>query len=355
MPREALSYALVPSVLLTTALLAFVACGGGGETQEDPPPVCYLSHPVPDGGMVRNLDAEEWASLVVRNFNEGTQSQQDCVGNVIQWRPTDTACAVHEDEDEAAPTAQPLTEESVIVGRSDEPMVKPVWVITHRFEDGDGFGPVVITQRTAEGVAVRALGTLRMPVDRARLRLRETGGQQVLVADGERCPAEDEDGDDTASPAGGGEEGAQDEEPVCLRYARLMPVVGDRIMTPELRSREGQCLGPAQVYLSRKETVALENGWERTFELAASMEYRAGAVLIHEQVTATDRDPRDPGRPGRLFRTTDGDRVVYMRRGGMQSAGTPLFDRALRADGSTQLPIAEAEENEEQSGSQRGR
>ena len=356
MSREALSYALVPSLVLTGALLAFVACGGG-EVQEDPPPVCYLHHPVPDGGMVSNLDEDEWASLVVRNFSEGTQSQQDCVGNDIQWRPTDTSCALHEDEDEAAPTPQPLTEESVVVGRSDSAMVKPVWVITHRFEDGDGFGPVAVTQRTAEGVAVRAIGTLRMPVDRARIRLRETGGQQVLVADGERCPEEDEDADEAPVPAGGAEAdpAAADEEPTCLRYARLMPVVGDRIMSPEVRSREGQCLGPAQVYLSREEKVALENGWERTFQLAASMEYRAGAVIIHEQVTATDADPRDPGRPGRLFRTTDGDRVIYLRRGGMQSAGSPLFERAVRADGSTQLPIAEAERNEEQSGSDRER
>ncbi|HJL14157.1 MAG TPA: hypothetical protein RMH99_00805 [Sandaracinaceae bacterium LLY-WYZ-13_1] len=349
---------LVPSLLLATGLVAFVACGGS-DVEEDPPPVCYASHPVPDSGVVRNLDAEEWADLVVRGFSEGTTTSQNCVGDPIRWRPTDPSCAVHEDEDEPAPEPQPVTEASVVVGRSDHSigtMTKPVWVITHTFEDGDGFGPVAITERTAEGVAVRAIGSLRMPVDRARLRLRESGGQRVLVADGERCPPEDEDAEDqpTNLEPGEGEEG-EDEEPTCIRYARLMPVVGDRIMSPEIRSRSSnECLGPARVYLSREETVALENGWERTFELAASMEYRAGAVIVHEQVTATDRDPRDPGRPGRLFRTTDGDRVILLRRGGMVSEGAPLFERALRADGSTQLPIAETEGDEEQSGSDRG-
>jgi hypothetical protein len=344
---------LAPSLILAFGLFAFGACGGG-EVQEDPPPVCYASHPVPDSGMVRNLSADEWADLVVRGFSEGTPSAQDCVGNPIRWRPTDPACAVHED-DEPPPEAQPVTEESVVVGRSDRAMVKPVWVVTHTFEDGDGFGPVAVTERTAEGVAVRALGTLRMPLERARLRLRETGGQQVLVADGERCPPEDEDAADAPANVEP-EEGAEgDEEATCLRYARLMPVVGDRIMNPELRTRDNECLGPAQVYLARERTVALENGWERTFELAASMEYRAGAVIVHEQVTATDRDPRDPGRPGRLFRTSSDDRVIFLRRGGMRSEGLPLFERALRADGSTQLPIAETDGDEEQSGSGRGR
>lgn len=354
MSRPALSYVLAPSLALGLGVIGIQACGGG-QTTEDPPPVCYASHPLPDGGMVRNLRSEEWADLVVRSYREGQQSTQDCVGNNITWRATDRACDVHEPDDEPAPTAVEITSESVIVGRSDSAMRRPVWVITHHFQDGDGFGPVVVTDRTEDGVAVRAMGTLRMPLERARLRLRTTGGQEIVVADGERCPPEDEESDEDATPANAQQEGEPEEEPTCIRYARLMPVVGDQIMQPELRDREGHCIGPAQVWLQREGTRALENGWERTFKLAASMEYRGGAVIIHEQVTAEDSDPRDPGRPARLFRTSDADRVIYLReRGGMRTDGLPLFERAIRADGSTQLPIAETQGNGEQSGSGRG-
>ena len=59
-------------------------------------------------------------------------------------------------------------------------------------------------------------------------------------------------------------------------------------------------------------------------------------------MTIEDRDPRDTGRPARLFRTTDSQRVLLLSRGGMQSSGLPLFERALRAHGSTQLPIGES-------------
>ena len=342
MSRLRLDHLLAPGLIAAGAAFVAFACGGS-DTPEDPPPVCYLSHPIPDGGMMRNLDSNEWADLVVRGYREGASSNQNCVGDAIQWRPTDRACQVHEPDDERPPQAAELTEESVVIGRSDSVSVKPVWVITHRFEDGDGFGPVALTERTAEGVAVRAIGTLRMPTDRARLRLRETGGQQIVVADGERCPEEDEDANDAPTNVESEEGGAEEEEPTCIRYARVLPVVGDQLMSPELRTREGQCLGPAQIYLSREQTVALENGWERTFQLAASMEYRGGAIIVHEQVVAEDRDPRDPGRPARLFRTTDADRVVHLRRGGMRSEGIPLFERAIRADGSTQLPVGESD------------
>lgn len=354
-----LPFVLAPALCIAAAVFASQACGGT-QTTEDPPPVCYVSHPVPDGGMIRNLRAEEWASLVVRSYHEGQTSSQDCVGNAIEWHPTDTECDVHEEDDEPAPQAVEITEESVVVGRSDTVAIKPVWVITHRFEDGDGFGPVVVTERTPEGVAVRAIGSLRLPTERARLRLRETGGQQILVADGERCPPEEGEGDeedpDSAPPAnaGGEEEGEEEQPPTCLRTSRLLPMVGDRLLSPEVRTPDGHCLGPSVVHLSREHVVGIANGWERVFRLAASMEYRGGTVIVHEQVTAEDRDPRDPGRPSRSFRTTDADRVIYLDRGGMRSRGIPLFERTIRAAGSTQLPVAQAPNNEEQSGSGRG-
>jgi hypothetical protein len=353
-----LRHLFVPGLSIVALSFAAQACGGG-QVNEDPPPVCYLSHPIPDGGGVRPLRTSEWAGLIVRSYHEGSTSSQDCIGNDIQWHATDTSCQVHEDPDEAAPQAAPITEESVIVGRADDIMIKPVWVITHHFENGDGFGPVVVTQRTAEGVAVRAMGTLRLPIERARLRLRETGGQQVLVADGERCPQAGDEGasdPDSAPPTNVGDDQAADDAqpPTCLRVSRLMPMVGDRLLNPEVRSPEGECLGPAEVDLSRELTVPIANGWERVFRLAASMEYVGGSIVVHEQVTAEDRDPRDPGRPPRPFRTTDSDRIIVVEHGGLRSSGIPLFERTVRAHGSTQLPIASAPNNGEQSGSGRG-
>lgn len=341
----------LPYLLALVASPALLASCGGSQTPEDPPPVCYASHPVPDSGLVRPLNAEQWATLIVRSYHEGQTSSQDCVGNDIQWHPTDPACEVHEEEDEPAPQAMPITEESVVIGRSDSIAIKPVWVITHHFEDGDGFGPVVVTERTAEGVAVRAMGTLRLPMERARLRLRETGGQQILVADGERCPPEEgEESDDEAPANVPAAEGEEEAEPTCLRTSRLMPMVGDRLLSPEVRTPDGECLGPAAVHLQREHVASIANGWERVFRLAASLEYRGGSIIVHEQVTAEDRDPRDPGRPARAFRTTDADRVIFLgRRGGMRSRGIPLFERTIRAHGSTQLPIAEGSDDREQS------
>lgn len=342
-------FSLVPSLILSAALITSQACGGS-QVAEEPRPVCYASQPIPDGGTVRPLRGEQWADLVVRSYHQGQTSAQDCVGNDIRWRPTDPECEVHEDEAEPAPRAVPITDESVVVGRSDSVAIKPVWVITHKFEDGDGFGPVALTERTAEGVAVRAMGTLRLPTERARLRLRETGGHRILVADGERCPPEASDDEAPANAPGTGSEQA----PSCIRMSRLLPLVGDQLVSPEIRNSAGQCLGPAAVHLQRQHVAQIANGWERVFRLAASLEYRGGSIIVHEQVTAEDRDPNDPGRPARAFRTTDGDRVIRLERGGMRSSGIPLFERTIRAEGSTQLPIAEGPADGEESGSTRG-
>ncbi len=350
-----LPYVLVPALLGAGALLAAQACGGG-QVNEDPPPVCRADHPVPDGGMVRPLRNSEWASLVLGSYRDGQTTSQDCAGNALTWRPTDRECRVHEPEDEPAPRAVAVTDDSVIIGRSDSVAIKPVWIVTHRFEDGDGFGPVVITERTRDSVDVRAVGTLRLPTQRARLRLRETGGYRLLVADGERCPSEgdeeerDPSADDAPPANAGGGGGDEEEQPFCLRTSRVLPVVGDQVLSPEVRTPEGECLGPAAIHLAREHVVGIANGWERVFRLAASTEFRGRAVIIHEQVTVHDRDPRDPGRPPRLFRTTDVDRVLMLERGGMRSRGVPLFDRTIAAHGSTQLPIATGSNNRRDSG-----
>ena len=127
-----------------------------------------------------------------------------------------------------------------------------------------------------------------------------------------------------------------------------MPLVGDSFMNPEIHNRAGSCLGPAYVYLAREQNDELENGWKRRFRLAASMEYTGGSIIIHEQVIAHDMDPRDPGRPPRLFRTSDADRAIRLNNGGMRSEGIPLFERTIRAHGSTQLPLGTSSRSDSQ-------
>jgi hypothetical protein len=324
------------------AILLLASCGGSStpSPEELPPPVCYLDQAVPESGFVRSLRSTDWADLMTRGFQEGGTVSQDCQGNSLTYRPTDRACEVHEPADEPGPRAVAVDETAVVVGRSDSPSRKVVWVITHRFENGDGFGPVGVTVRDAGGVAVRALGTLRLPVERARLRLRETGGQELVVADGERCEAPEE----ATDAAGDDEEADGDASPFCYRIARIMPLVGDRLLTPEVRTSEGRCLGPNAIELARREIVPLESGWVREFRLAASLEFQGGTIVVHEQVTAEDSDLEDPGRPPRPFRTTDADRYYRLRRGSLQSdGGVPLFERTVRAAGSVQLPVAESE------------
>ena len=160
-------------------------------------PLCWLVHPVPDGGMIRNLRAEEWADLVVRELPRRQRERpRTASATTVQWRETDDDVRRARADDERRPRARsPVNEESVIVGRGD----------TRRAQAGVGHHPPVrrrrrvwsrsmLTERDDEGVAVRAIGNApHAGRAGAPSPARDRGWPGVVVADGERCPDEDEE------------------------------------------------------------------------------------------------------------------------------------------------------------------
>lgn len=334
-------------LILDLALLVFASCAGqaesggtrdthsiGGEAPRSSP-LCFYRDLIEGGGW-QSVSRERWTQIVLGNFRRSTRRLYNCAGETTHWEPTDQGCDVHEPRLERPPRAVPVTESSVIVGRSDRLAVKPIWVITHRFSDGDGFGPVAVVERTAEGFAVRALGNLRLPSDRARLRIHDAMRSQLVVADGERCQRRDDLG---GPPILRTEIEAGEEDALrCIRYAQVLQWRGDHLVPPTINDEE-RCLGPARFYLDREHRVHLANQWFRIFRLAASIEYRGSTIVVHEQVQVEDADPGNPDRPPRLFRTSEADRLIHVGRRDLRSRDTSLLERAIRANGSLQLPI----------------
>ncbi|MGF1468706.1 MAG: hypothetical protein ACFCGT_21480 [Sandaracinaceae bacterium] len=247
----------------------------------------------------------------------------DCRGAPI--RPLQAGCGPGPDRGTEVPVPIPIDGSSVVVARADGPW-RAAWVRTHRFRNGDLLGPVGLAERTPQGVAVWAIGALRLPPWRPRLRLHRTVGRAILEVRAERCEARP-----SGDGRGGGGRG-------CARTARLLPLVDGRLDAAPLRAADGSCLGPARIDIARERSVELASGWRRRFRLAASVEVRRGQVIITERVTAEDFDPEDPGRPPRRVRTSEDERVLTIEPGGgLRSSARPLLERVMQARGSTRV------------------
>lgn len=315
-------------VLLWFALLLQVSCGGAPNL--GPEPICFEPQPAMDGesGATRDPRAEEWAQLLLGDSARLGQRapSQSCNGQGIAW-PSEPQCG----NEGGSPQAVQLTEDSVITRRLSA-TTKLVWVVTHRYEDGEGLGPVALVEKLPEveehrpeGWAVRVVGPLRSYTGRPRLRLEGQGHGSLLVAEGDDC-------EDPAA------------DPGCERHARLVPVVDDRFAPQPVRTRSGRCVGAAVLHVSRKQTVELGDGWTRAFELATSFQYASGTLTVHEQVTADDTPDGTPEVPPRRFRLVDSDRAIVVSEGRLIARGAPLWDRMLRLHGGTALTEQEVQQ-----------
>lgn len=283
------------------------------------PMVCAVAAPPAVAGAVPTLRADAWARLLIRGYTPGVAqgNVRDCTDQPVAWREPTVRC--RESAEPTAPVPQrPLTEDDVIVQRLS-PSLRLVWIIVDRFDNGEAVGPVALAEFTGDRVGVRAIGTLRTFPRRARLRLEAIGARRVLIGEGEVCTDEN-------NPL------------TCRRQARLMMLQGDRFVAEPLRTASGRCLGPARFEFKKEYSVVVpETGWERTFELQTSLQYRAEGVQVSEQVIVSDRDRARPQVPARIFRRAAADRAIYVINNAFVASDPSLWNRVLRVDARTGL------------------
>jgi hypothetical protein len=283
------------------------------------PMVCAVAAPPSVAGAVPTLRADAWARLLIRGYTPGMAqgNVRDCTDQPVAWREPTIRC--RESAEASSPVPQrPLTEDDVVVQRLS-PSLRLVWIIVDRFDNGEAVGPVALAEFTGDRVGVRAIGTLRTFPRRPRLRLEAIGARRVLIGEGEVCTDEN-------NPL------------TCRRQARLMMLQGDRFVAEPLRTASGRCLGPARFEFKKEYSVVVpETGWERTFELQTSLQYRAEGVQVSEQVTVSDHDRARPQVPARIFRRAAADRAIYVINNAFVASDPSLWNRVLRVDARTGL------------------
>lgn len=299
--------------LLVGALLSG-ACGNSG-----PPKVAVCKLP-----PVEDADSEVHAEPSTKELVKlvlGAQAAlgskappNECTGQPIAVPPNDC-------EGERASLPSVVVGDAEVVTRNVSFSERLVWIITK--SDGvEGEGPVALVERDEdEGLVVRAIGTLRTQRDKPRLRMSDDG--KLLIVDTEKCT----DPDDPAT---------------CNRSARLLVKRGTRFEPGSVKHPKTlACIAGATIELTRKLTKPLPNGWDRSFELAASWEAKDDVLTIYETVTILDSDPTKPAIPPREFRKVSATRLVKIGEV-VASEATPLLTRAMVEFGSLQQADAGA-------------
>lgn len=271
------------------------------------------------------ITADIWFLIMLKNFDRNTMTvkspTQDCTGRPIEPKAEAVdACVAGEDPPKPLPE-RPLTEDDLLVAPLEDGR-QLVWIKTGWYDNGEAVGPIGIAEFNSKGIAIRAIGTLRAQADRAAMRLETTAQGQVLVLESRRCDPDD--------------------PKTCARMVRLLPLQGDNFVEMPLKGDDGACFGAAQVTMFEEHNVTLDNGIERSFEVARSVEFDEGTVAINEQVTIKDQDPTQPDSPATVFRRANVSRKLAI---GTESISTErgLWDQMIAEHGTVVVKEREPE------------
>lgn len=163
--------------------------------------------------------------------------------------------------------SRPLAETDLTFGEGPEGQLL-IWARALHFADGSALGPVALVRWHAHGLEIRAIGPLRGPTRRVRLRLEPLGDHALLVADGERCPAPD----------------------ACVREYSLLPLLGQRFLPADLL--EGDRTGPARLLADDRSDTPLSGGWIRRADVQRHLRVESSRAVIRESIRVRDCDAR---------------------------------------------------------------
>ncbi|ATB37699.1 hypothetical protein CYFUS_003124 [Cystobacter fuscus] len=256
---------------------------------------------------------DTWFTLLLHGFDAkkgvAPRPPVDCAGAPVAWEePSADECREAGPQPLPLPPKERLTEEDLML-ETTRANQRLVWVITRRFSNGEGLGPVALVETTPKGFVVRAMGSLRGMTQNVRMRMEHVGGTDVLVAEGDTC--------------------TQEEPQVCRRAARILPLRNGRFFSEAVSGEDRACLGAAWFPLSREQVLELPNGWHRRFELTSTLTFGADAVSIQEQVTVSDSDPKQPAIPERLFRRAQNDRKLKVEENVLVGSAPSLWTRMV--------------------------
>mgnify|MGYP003444680855 CR=1 FL=1 len=275
--------------------------------------VCFV--PRDPNAYAHPVRPHDWLSVLTRLElgRGGVYATRDCTGQVIRYVQARN-CSTPKNE--PAPVLSPMAEEAVIV-RDLGANIFVVWVVTHRFQDGDGYGPIALARRHRDGIEVAAMGMLRMRTQRVKLESFSIQGQNVVLATGETC-----------------RRGPSDQN--CERSSRVVLGVGNRLIDAPVVDPEGRCLQDANFELAKQDQRILPSGLTRSFQYNANVQHDTKYVVVEERLVVRDLDPSGQAGPAREVQRIETNRFFEPQQGRLITRQNSLWSKAI--DRARELP-----------------
>lgn len=299
-----------------------LACKGT-RTPVEAPAICALELPASLAHKAPNaLPAATWFELMFKGYRDGIpQDAVDCAGEPVAWPETPARCAEGEPREVLISRSQRLSAEQLVVRHAGGDYWFG-WAPYARYADGMHEGPLVIARNHDGRLEVRAAGTLRAYPTRARLEVRNFGGQHLLIAEGEHCQGADP----------------------CVRGTRLMWLDRQQFRVRPLRSASQRgCLGPAWFPAQERHEVRLDKRWRRTLERDLDLAFGERELVIDEHIRVRDHDVTQPALPARAFRDAEAQLRITLVEGELLSEGQSLWKSIQIEDAATRNELARAE------------
>jgi hypothetical protein len=270
--------------------------------------VCFA--PRDPNGYGYPVRPHDWLSVLTRLElgRGGVYATRDCLGHVIRYQQARN-CSVAKNE--PAPVLSPMAEEAVIV-RDLGANIFVVWVVTHRFQDGDGYGPIALARRHRDGIEVAAMGVLRMRTQRVKLESFSIKGQNVVIATGETC-----------------RRGPSDQN--CERSSRIVLGSGAKLIDAPVVDPEGRCVQDGNVELSRQDKRTLPSGLVRSFQYSANLTHDAKYVVVEERLLVRDLDNSGQGQPAREVQRIETNRFFEPVQGRLITRQASLWSKVIES------------------------
>jgi hypothetical protein len=293
---------------LAGAMLAWSGCGASPEQphfelparRQIPIAVCttQLGAPKRAGSrsIVRNLDPEDWAHILMPSFNEEkglTATELDCTSNYVFANETLRGGV-------STKGWPRILDPEEIDTRAGPEGMRVVWLRVLKFENGDEGGPIALVRAVDDRAEVYGIGSFRGPpkskIDPVRM-----GNENLVVAETKVCPDPDD----------------------CRKRAQFYLV------------RRGRLIEAASVDLERTAVVpsVLERGLYARYQLQTDVQYKPNGIQLLEQVTVKIIHYEEPTRDSdRELRKVEFSRFLRVERDTLFSSNDPLWERVVGQD-----------------------
>ena len=262
--------------------------------------------PVAKATNAEALATHDWLRFLLRF--DAAHPTHDCAGRPLRYTAPQR-CGPDNAKEQPVPASINVSSVFKQALRSTQDPLYMVWVVTHRFQNDDGYGPVALVAEHPSGLTVEALGALRLPTQRVHFDRWPFEDQAVIVARGQHCMDTDRD---------------------CETEQVVMLTPDNALVQAEIHDQTGACVGMARIRTPLVSERSLPSGAIRRIEQHSSLGFDPRYLVLTEQGTVGETAPDAPSGPRQVVQSSELERFLHVHEDHLSSRQRPLWPQLLQ-------------------------